>query len=445
MKIRAAILFATTLLLISNALCQAQIATEITEADRLAFAEHRQNLIEAVGSGLIVLPGSYAREDDSRFRQSNHFYYLTGVETPYSALVLNAETGEAVLFLPPARTGTSAIFNGPSIGPGPEAVSLYGIEDTRPIEELESYISSNNTGPIWTYLAPEELFAGDQGSARYARIKADQFAWADHQTREERVYQWLASLVPGAAIQDVTFTVDALRRVKSNWEINRMRHAVSITNQAFRAVLAAVEPGMTENEVEAILVKEFIAGGAFGQSFTTIAAGGENNLILHYVENNSPLEDGTLLLMDFGCDYQYYATDISRTIPVSGYFTEDQREIYAKCLEIQKKLIAMCKPGISLRDISIENRRLMEAAGYGDYYYHGPGHYLGMSVHDVGDNSAPLEAGCVITIEPGIYIAEKGFGIRIEDDVLITEAGAEVLSAAIPKEIDEIEQLMNQE
>lgn len=442
MKVNFTVKFAIILFLFSFIFCQAQIATKITSADRKEFARHRKNLVKAIDSGLIILPGSYAREDDSRFRQSNHFYYFTGVETPYSALVINAQNGKEVLFLPPARTGTDAIFNGPSIGPGPEAVKQYGIKETRPIAELESYIAANNTGSLWTYLAPEELFAGDQGTAEYALRQSDDFPWADYQSREEKLYQWLSGLVPGATIQDVTLTVDALRRTKNNWEINRMKRALNVTNKAFKAVLAAVKPGMTENDVEAILVKEFIDGGAFDQSFTTIAASGEKNLTLHYVDNIRKLKGGDLLLMDFGCDYQYYATDISRTIPVNGTFSEEQRVVYEKCLEIQKKLIAFCKPGITLRDLSNENRRLMEEAGYGDYYYHSPTHYLGMSVHDVGDYYAPLQAGCVITIEPGIYIPEKGFGVRIEDDVLITKSGADVLSKAIPKEIKDIERLM---
>lgn len=432
-----------SLFVLCSCYCIAQIVPDITDIDREEFKRHRDQLRDSIDNGVIVLFGSYEREDSVRFRQNNHFYYFTGVEIPNAALVINKETGVDTLFLAPQNDEQTAKYDGQTLGPGELAGQVFGFSDNRPLAELETYLSQLKGTTIWTYQAPEEVISGMwQREVIFIRQSRDNLPWADYQTREEKVFDWLIKSFSEVQIEDITPTVNRLRSFKSEWEINRMRRAVDITENAFRAVLPYVQGGINEHQVEAVILKEFVNGGAYNVSYTTIVAGGNKSNILHYTDNNNYLKDGDLLLMDFGCDYQYYSTDISRTIPVNGRFTEEQRKYYEIVLDIQKKLIAMCKPGVTMIDISRENYRLAEEYGLAKNYYHPPTHYLGMSVHDVSKYDEPLDVGSVITIEPGLYFPDKGFGIRIEDDVLITKDGSEVLSKNIPKEVEDIERLM---
>lgn len=443
MNIRTPLLATICLLILCGSFCAAQIGPELTESDREEFMRHRDQLRDSIDEGIIVLFGTYDREDHFRFRQSNLFYYFTGVETPNAALVINKHTGEDILFLPTAKDEWQTKWVAPVLGSGEEAVLYYGTDKALPLHEIEPYLSSQSASAIWTYLAPEEVYCGmDQWSAAYYREERDKLPWADYQTREERIKDWFVTSFPDAQLMDITTNVNELRSFKSEWELRRMRRAVDVTENAFRAVLPFVHSGVNEFQVEAVILKEFVNGGAHNVSYSSIVAGGGNGNIIHYRENNMPLRNGDLLVMDFGCDYQYYSTDISRTIPVNGTFTEEQRKYYEIILDIQNELIAMCKPGITMLELNRENKRLMQSYGIEEFSFPVICHFIGMSVHDVTHYGVPLAEGSVIAVEPGVYFPEKGFGIRIEDDVLITKDGAELLSKNIPKSIEDIERLM---
>jgi Xaa-Pro aminopeptidase len=244
----------------------------------------------------------------------------------------------------------------------------------------------------------------------------------------------------------------ALRQIKTKQETELLRNAISITREGILSVMQQCKPGMFEYEAQAIIEYEAKRRGAESMAFTSIIGSGTNSLSPHYDKNNCRMNKGDLVVMDVGARFGGYCADISRTIPVSGKFTDDQKIIYQAVLDIQKTVIEVVKPGITFGDLEVKTAGFTRKAGYGNYILHGVTHPLGLVVHDVSSGDT-LKPGMVITVEPGIYIpvkdtvqpvARRGFGVRIEDDVLITADGHEVLTREIPKEVAEIEKLMKQ-
>ena len=201
-------------------------------------------------------------------------------------------------------------------------------------------------------------------------------------------------------------------------------------------------PGVLEGVVEAEAERIWKANGARRPSYPSIVGSGQNSTILHYPRSEHVMKDGELILMDMSAEFAHYAADITRTLPVSGKFTAEQRKIYEVVLAAQKAAFARMKPGVYYEDLDAAARKVIDDAGYGDYFIHGLGHFVGLDVHDAGAYQEPLQAGMVITLEPGIYIPEKGIGIRIEDEVLVTPNGARYLSDGLPREADEVERWM---
>lgn len=254
-----------------------------------------------------------------------------------------------------------------------------------------------------------------------------------------------------------------LRSVKHPLEIDLIKQACGITRDAFKRVLKFVKPGVMEYEVEAEIIHEFIRQRANGHAYTPIIASGANACVLHYVENNKPCNDGDLVLMDFGSEYANYASDLTRTIPVNGRFSPRQKDVYNAILRVMKQAKTMLKPGVVLAEYNKEVGKIMESELIGlglldkdavqkqdpenplykKYFMHGTSHFMGIDVHDIGNRYAPMQVGNVFTCEPGIYIPEEKIGIRIENDILITENGTIDLMEDIPIEVEEIEDLMN--
>jgi Xaa-Pro aminopeptidase len=299
---------------------------------------------------------------------------------------------------------------------------------------------------------------------------------------DERVMQWLKTVrskVRQGANPPTEFVmldplIHEMRLFKSKGEIALMQEAADISARAHKRAMLAASAGRYEYHLEAELLHEFMMSGSRAPAYNSIVAAGANACILHYINNNQPLRNGDLVLIDAGCEYEYYAADITRTFPVSGRFSKEQKALYDIVLKAQLEAIKVMRPGV-IRDephnvtVRVITQGLVElgllvgkpadlikSAAYRDFYMHGAGHWLGIDVHDAGANqkagtSRPLEAGMVMTIEPGIYIAPdnkkvpkkwRGIGIRIEDDVLITRTGNRVLTSAVPKTTEEIEALM---
>ncbi len=407
-------------------------------ADVLAGRRHA--LVDLLEPGLALVPSAERRGErehpqDSDFRQNNDFYYLTGLETPGSWLALfkgDDGVGEVTLFLPD-RNPQQERWTGAQLGPGALTAEVTGVARTRSVSQFEA--------DILTRLRQSPEVSG------YSRLYLS-FGNDLEPTRE-----LLESAArTGRQVSDLRGAMARLRLVKDSVELARIRRATAITVEAQRRAMKAARPGMHEYELEAIVEYVFRANGAERVAFPTIVGSGPNSVTLHYDTNRRQTTESDLVVIDAGAEYRYYAADITRTFPVDGRFSERQRAIYELVLATQQAAIDAVRPGITVWQLEgIARRYMREHSGdlCGDrtcdrYFQHGLAHWLGMDVHDVGSYSTRLAPGMVLTIEPGIYLEDEGLGVRIEDDVLVTPDGAEVLSAGAPKTVKEIEALMAQ-
>ena len=377
-------------------------------------------------SRLRDLEGAY--DQDSDFRQTNDFFYLTGLETPGAWLVLNLpEAGSQKLFIEP-RDASQEMWTGRKLGPGPEVQARSGVEDVRSTERFVSDVSA------WLDGSSAETVQVDPGAAEHV----------------EMLREALGGKVDG--VGSTAAAVAALRQRKDSEEVRRLREAVKITSDAHLEAWRFARPGVHEFEIEAVIEYVFRSRGAERLGFPSVVASGENSVTLHHDKNRRMLEAGDLVVVDIGAEFGYYTADLTRTFPASGTFTDRQREVYELVLSTQQAAIEAVRPGITMGELSQMARQHMEEHSgdlCGDqpctaYFPHGLSHWLGMDVHDVGDYGVPLEPGMVLTIEPGIYLPDENLGVRIEDDVLVTETGYELLSRDLPRSPDEIERIMSE-
>ena len=256
------------------------------------------------------------------------------------------------------------------------------------------------------------------------------------------LYGKVVARVPGTRIVNHHNFIRSMRAVKEPRELELMRKAIEATRRAQLAGMRAARPGMREAELKAIVEAEFRAAGARGPAFPSIVAAGGNTAVLHYPGGDNIIQAGDMVLLDIGADVGFYAADVTRTFPVDGRFTPEQRQVYDTVLRAHESAAALLRPGAYFEDMQAAADAVMTAAGKRDSFWHGLGHFVGLDVHDVGDLSQPLPTGSVLTIEPGIYLPERGFGVRIEDEYLVTAGGHERLSRAIPRTAAEIEAVL---
>jgi len=431
---------------------------------REEYVQRRSSFIaQMTENSIAVLPAALPkirnRDADYAYRQDSDFYYLSGFAEPESVVVLmpGREGGEYILFCRD-RDPAKEVWDGYRAGPE-GACSEFGADEAFSIDKLDELLPKLMDGRERLYftLGHNENF--DQrimASIKSLRAKARTGA------------------TPPNEIVDCDHLLHEMRLFKSPAEIDIMRRASEISALAHVRAMEKCHPGMMEYQLEAEFLHDFMRQGSRHPAYTTIVGGGENGCILHYVENNDVLKDGDLVLIDAGCELDHYAADITRTFPVNGRFSSEQNAIYQLVLDAQ--LAALSKVSTSnhwnepheavievvikgLHELGIlsgDLSELVEADAHAPFYMHRAGHWLGMDVHDVGNYKIDgqwrnFEPGMVLTIEPGIYIAKdnmdvdekwRGIGIRIEDDVLVTEEGYEVLTAQVPKTIKDIETLM---
>ena len=414
------------------------------------YQSRRAALVSKFSNGITVLFGTTERTggDLYGFRQDRDFYYLTGFPQPAAILVLAPAAappasgaqakGRAreILFLP-SRNPVEERWTGPKLHPAhPEVRAQTGFETVLPAESFSAELTRllESYSVLYTILPKTN----------------DPDAWSLERERLER----LKKLAPFAEVRDAAPEIGRLRQVKSDTEITLIEKATKLSVDAHRKAMKAMRPGMFEYEIASLMQYTFQKGGAERQAYAPIVGSGFNSTVLHYNANGRRMDSGEVVVIDVGAEYGGYAADITRTLPVSGKFTPRQREIYEIVLGAQKAALAAARPGMVLR--GREGRTLHQVAydyinsrgkdlkgePLGKYFIHGLGHHVGLYVHDAGDPSRPLEAGMVITIEPGIYIPEEQIGVRIEDMVLVTKDGARVLSADLPREADDVERAM---
>ncbi|MEJ2346827.1 MAG: Xaa-Pro aminopeptidase [Gammaproteobacteria bacterium] len=427
------------------------------------FAKRRRQLMRMMGPDAVaIIPAAPVhvrnRDVEYPYRQDSDFYYLTGFPEPESVAVLlpGRKQAEYVLFCR-ERDPVMETWNGYRAGQE-GACELYGADDSFPIGDIDDILPGLLEGRERVY-----------------------YTVGEHPEFDQRLFGWV-NRIRGATRRglrapeeyvSLEHLVHDMRLFKSKAEVRNMREAARISVEAHRRALQVCRPGMAEYQVEAEFLHNFRMNRA-EPAYPPIVGGGANGCILHYTENTDELNDGDLLLIDAGAEYDYYAADITRTFPVNGRFTPSQRAVYEVVLAAQEAAIAKVRPGnhwnephmaavevlteglLELGLLKGKARQLIKNEAYRRFYMHRTGHWLGMDVHDVGDYKVGeewrvLEPGMVLTVEPGLYIPanSKGvakkwwnIGIRIEDDVLVTKDGAEVLTAGAPKQVDDIEALM---
>ncbi|UJP01413.1 MAG: Xaa-Pro aminopeptidase [Nitrosomonas sp.] len=428
------------------------------------FIARRQHLASTMQSGIAVIPTApeRLRNRDAHYpyRFDSYFYYLTGFREPEAVLVLvaaNDKTPVKHILFCRQKDQERQIWDGFRYGPE-AAKTIFGFDEAHPIDQLDE-------------LLPKLL--ADQ-TAVYTALGLDA-AW------DQRVIGWLnrvreqarTGVAAPEQIRDSRVLLDEMRLIKDTGELQVMQRAADISAQAHQRAMQTVRPGMREFEIEAELLYTFYRHGAQAPAYTSIVAGGANACVLHYVQNDAELKSGDLLLIDAGCELDGYASDITRTFPVNGKFTAAQRDVYQLVLAAQAAAIAQVQPekrwndphqaalhvlaqgfvDLGLCQGSVD--AVLESEDYKRFYMHRTGHWLGMDVHDAGEYKQKgewraLQPGMVLTVEPGCYIRPAdnvpehfwNIGIRIEDDVVVTPSGHEILTLAAPKTIAEIEELM---
>ena len=397
------------------------------EAENISiYRRRREQLAQAMRSGVAVIATApeRVRNRDSHFpyRFDSHFYYLTGFAEPEAVLVLSS--GKSILFCR-ERNPEREVWDGFRYGPE-RAKERFGFDEAHPIDELDDALAQLlENQPALFYPVGDD-----------AQWDARAMGWLNAVRAKVR-----AGVSAPDRVQDVRTLIDDQRLIKDTHEQNLMRRAARIAAGAHRRAMQSTRPGRSEYEVEAELLYEFRRNGAQFPAYSPIVAGGANACVLHYVANDAPLRDGDLLLIDAGCELDGYASDITRTFPVSGRFTREQREIYVVVLRALEAATAAVRPGRHMHEIDAVARRIIEKAGYGDAFMHGIGHQLGIDVHDATPDG-PLKAGMIITIEPGIYLPDCKIGIRLEDDILVTPRGPRNLTAMIPRRPEQVEAMM---
>ena len=404
------------------------------------YLDRRRRLMRSLENGLILVRGGGPEGVNP------NFFYLTGIAEPSAALLLAPEgvrvgTGRRnpgpeyvrgrmarqILFLPP--TNQLAARWGEDCSATVENADAEQLG----VDELISTSDMNEALTVW--LARASALRVVRGFPSSLSGAAD----ADTSFAERVRARFL-----GLQLLDATPVVHEMRRLKDHGEHEAIKRSIDVTQQALDAVVGRLASGLLEHELEAEIARVYRAHGGT-HAFEPIVGCGANALKLHYTSNDGPVEKGKLLLIDTGVSIQGYKSDITRTLPVDGKFTPRQREVYEVVLRAQEEAIAMCRPGVLIGDIHARSFEVIAEAGYsGGDYPHGIGHHLGLETHDVGDVHVPLEAGAVMTIEPGVYVSGDDIGVRIEDDVLVTDDGPRVLSAAIPKTVEDVERWVSQ-
>jgi Xaa-Pro aminopeptidase len=417
------------------------------------FKQRRQRLLENAQArfghkkGVILISAGFETERHA-FRQDSSFYYLTGITEPAGMLALYLD-GREVLYIPRFKTDRSQWLN----------VTVSGPEDARKLEFDEiKFLGCDVPGysfsPIFTQDKYETLLTDidiflDPVAKVYTLLDRLNTGYFMQISLYEKLQNWLPALQHCTI--DISSLVHELRRNKDEYEINQVYKAVQITNTAQKAALEFLHAGKYEYEVQAAIECVYTSLAAATCSFPSIVATGKNTTVLHYTDRNAQLKDGDLVVIDIGAEYGYYAADITRTWPVSGVFTPRQREIYQLVLDAQLYIESIAQPGMFLVNAKVPEKSLhhlavkfFEERGYAQYFCHRLGHYLGLDVHDVGDYTTPLMPGDIFTIEPGLYLPAENIGVRIEDDYVMADDGAVCLSFELPKNPDEIEELMHQ-
>lgn len=424
--------------------------------NRDLFIKNRKNFMAQMKPNSLAVFNSndiYPVSADSTlpFEQHRDIFYLSGVDQEESILVLfpdcPKESLREVLFLRETNEHI-AVWEGEKLTKE-KALTTSGIKTVFWLQDLEKVLAEMMSLADVVYINTNEHYRAN----------------VETETREARFTKWLLAKYPAHSVAKSNPILQRLRSVKDQIEIDLIQHACNITEKGFRRILNFIKPDVWEYEIEAELIHEFVRNRSKGFAYTPIIASGNNANVLHYIENNQQCKAGDLILFDIAAEYANYKSDLSRTVPVSGRFSERQLAVYNAVNRVKKEATKMLTPGTIWADYHIEVGKIMTSEllglnlldkadvknedpswpAYKKYFMHGTSHHMGLDTHDYGLLLEPMQANMVFTVEPGIYIPEEGFGIRLEDDVVVQEKGEPFnLMGNIPIEAEEIEEIMNQ-
>ena len=419
------------------------------------FIKNRNNFLSKMKPNSVAVFNSndiYPVSADSTlpFEQHRDIFYLSGIDQEESVLILRTDKTNGItesILLLKETDNHIAVWEGPKVNKQ-QAYEISGIKNVYWLDDLEKIVDK-------LMLNCDNIYINENEHYR-AKVETE--------TRDARFSKWVLNKYSNKKKERSNPILQRLRSVKDPIETKLIQQACDITNKGFRRILNFVKPGVWEYEIEAEFIHEFLINKSKKFAYTPIIASGNNANILHYIENNMQCKDGELILLDVGAEYANYSSDMTRTIPVNGKFNQRQKDVYNSVLKVKNEATKLLIPGTDWAEYHKEVGRLMtsellelklldkadvqneseEKPAYKKYFMHGTSHHMGLDTHDYGLLDEPMEANMIFTVEPGIYLPDEGFGIRLEDDVVIQQTGGPInLMKNIPIEIEEIEQLMN--
>jgi Xaa-Pro aminopeptidase len=384
------------------------------------YQARRARVLAELGGCVAVLSSqgevSGITED---YRQDADFFWLTGLNEPDAHLVLQPKSPyrKVTLFLKP-RDPEAERWTGPREPVSPDLLARYGVDRVQRGSPETVLAAAGQHHDCVAVLAPASLKKDERGDAELALRLAARY---------------------GLKVEFKRGLLASLRAAHGAEELERMERAIAITVGGHNVVARATVAGVAERDVQTQLEYAFFAAGATGLSYSSIVGSGPNGAVLHWDKNSRILRDGDLVVVDAAADYGRYASDVTRTYPVSGHFTAEQAKVYRAVYQAQEDVFAAIKPGVTMADLQHVAEESLRRAGYLADFIHGFGHFVGLDVHDAGDQERPIPVGAVFTVEPGVYLPAKGFGVRIEDEVLVTDGGYRLLTKALPRKLEDVE------
>jgi Xaa-Pro aminopeptidase len=384
------------------------------------YRQRRERVLNSLDGCLTVVSAqgeaSGVTED---FRQDGDFFWLTGINEPDAHLILAPKSRyqKTTLYLK-SRDPEAERWTGPREPVSPALLTKYGVDKVRRGSPEGALMDAALQYDCIAIIVPAVAGSRDRSDAELALRVASRY---------------------GLRVQYKRGLLGGLREAHGSEEIARMQQAVAVTRKGHDAAARATVAGVSERDVQTQIEYAFYAAGATGLSYPSIVGSGPNGAVLHWDQNTRLLSDGDLVVIDAAGEYGRYAADVTRTYPVSGHFTEEQATVYRAVYQAQEDILAAIKPGVTMADLQHAAEESLRRSGHLADFIHGFGHFVGLEVHDAGDYEKPLPAGAVITVEPGIYLPERNFGVRIEDDVLITDKGYKLLTADIPRKLEDVE------
>ena len=408
------------------------------------FARRRGDLAKQLKTGYFILFARINEPEANHYREDNDFFYYTGLADPGAVMLMDVEKNRTMIFEPEQAPRTKQVYGANLLAMSPEQQEKLGYKAVMPLKDLDtilSYILGKETD-LWLRLSyPDKA---DGARPETGRDYAEQYVhpYGDPTPGDRAAIKKLAERYPGAHQRDATQAIDEMRNIKTPQEIALLRRNGALSAEGIKEGIAYAHPPMYEYQIEARAAYVFRNGGAQGWAYPAIVGSGENINTWHYFSDRKEIQPNQLVVFDFAADLNHMTMDITRTFNISGKFTPEQAKWYAVDLESQKASIAMIKPGNTWEQAADAGKAVFEKNGIEKQWYGFPGHFVGLATHDVLRPTGPIKVGQVVTVEPIVEFPEKQMHFRVEDTILVTENGSEILSSGVPKEIADVEKLV---